>query len=206
MLPESIIFDVDGTLWDTVALVAQSWNLALEGLGLPASCTADSIRPLFGKTMEQIAEVLMPELPAPEREAKMTCFMEVENRFLAAHPCQVFYPGILETMEQLAKSHRLFIVSNCQQGYIEICMDKGGFGSCIRDHACFGDTKTCKGETIRTIMARNSVTEAVYVGDTQGDLEAARYAGIPFIWAAYGFGRPSEWDDRIETFSDLLTR
>lgn len=206
MLPESIIFDVDGTLWDSVALVAESWNLALESMGLPGSCTEANIRPLFGKTMEQIAEALMPDLPKNEREAKMERFMEYENVYLAAHPCRVFYPGIADTMEQLSKHHRLFIVSNCQQGYIEICMDKGGFCSCIRDHACFGDTKTCKGETIRTIMTRNAVTEAVYVGDTQGDLEAAQYAGIPFIWASYGFGQPEQWDERIEAFPELLTR
>ena len=206
MLPESIIFDIDGTLWDSVALVAESWNLALESMGLPGSCSEQSIRPLFGKTMEQIAQALMPELPKEERETKMERFMEYENVYLAANPCRVFYPGIAETMEVLAKHHRLFIVSNCQQGYIEICMDKGGFRHCIRDHACFGDTKTCKGETIRTIMTRNAVTEAVYVGDTQGDLEAAQVAGIPFIWASYGFGQPETWNDRIDTFSDLLSR
>lgn len=206
MLPESIIFDVDGTLWDTVALVAESWNLGLAELGMPARCTADSIRPLFGKTMAQIAQVLMPDLPENLRETKMEHFMEVENRYLASHPCQVFYPHVCQTMELLAREHRLFIVSNCQEGYIDICMDKGGFRHCIRDHACFGQTRTSKGETIRTIMARNAVTQAVYVGDTQGDLEAARYAGIPFIWASYGFGQPSQYDDRIEHFGDLATR
>ena len=39
-------------------------------------------------------------------------------------------------------------------------------------------------------MERNRITSAAYVGDTQGDLEAARLAGIPFVWAAYGFGNP----------------
>lgn len=204
MLPESIIFDVDGTLWDSVPLVAKGWNVGLEKLGLAPACTTESIRPLFGLTMDRIAATLMPELPEGEREQRMTFLIEWENRILEEDPCQVFYPEVTRTMETLAWHHRLFIVSNCQKGYIEICMEKGGFGHLIRDHACFGDTGTCKGETIRTIMTRNGIQEAVYVGDTQGDMEAARYAGIPFIWASYGFGSPEAWQGRIGTFRDLL--
>lgn len=50
---------------------------------------------------------------------------------------------------------------------------------------------------MRLLMERNGIAEAAYVGDTQGDLEAARLAGIPFVWAAYGFGKPEAWEVRI---------
>ncbi|MFR8331031.1 MAG: hypothetical protein ACLU9S_00580 [Oscillospiraceae bacterium] len=65
-------------------------------------------------------------------------------------------------------------------GYIEfLLLGKGRLGRLIRDHACFGETGRCKGETMRLLMERNGIAEAAYVGDTQGDLEAARLAGIP---------------------------
>ena len=48
---ESLIFDVDGTLWDAVALVAEGWNDGLQNMGFAPHCTEQSIRPLFGKTM-----------------------------------------------------------------------------------------------------------------------------------------------------------
>ena len=204
MLSESIIFDVDGTLWDSVSLVAKGWNVGLEKLGLEPVCTTEGIRPLFGKTMDQIAAMLLPEVPEEKRMDRMEYLMEWENRVLEEEPCEVFYPGVKETMEALAKNHRLFIVSNCQKGYIEICMEKGGFASWIVDHACFGDTGTPKGETILTLMKRNNVTGAVYVGDTQGDMEATHFAGLPFIWASYGFGQPEKWEHRITEFAQLL--
>ena len=53
-------------------------------------------------------------------------------------------------------------------------------------------------------MAEQKITDAAYVGDTQGDYEAALEAGIPFIWASYGFGTPAEYDARIDTFAGLL--
>ncbi len=204
MLPESVIFDVDGTLWDSVSLVAKGWNVGLQKLGLKPICTTEGIRPLFGKTMDQIAASLMPGVEEEKRLSMMEYLMEWENRVLAEEPCEVFYPGVKATMERLSKDHRLFIVSNCQKGYIEICMEKGGFASFVADHACFGDTGTVKGETILTLMGRNAVTDAVYVGDTQGDMEAAYYARLPFIWASYGFGQPEKWEHRITEFAQLL--
>lgn len=204
MLPESIIFDVDGTLWDTVALVAKGWNLGLKELGLAQAYTEAEIRPLFGRTMDQITGILLPSVPAELRGGYMQRLMYWEERVLWEDPCQVFYPDVLCTIPALAEKHRLFIVSNCQKGYIELTMEKGNFAPHIRDHACFGDTGTCKGETIRRLMERNQVTDAAYVGDTQGDMEAAMYAGIPFVWASYGFGTPERWDKRICRFSQLL--
>lgn len=204
MLPESIIFDVDGTLWDSIPLVVKGWNAGFEQLGMEQKCTYEGIKPLFGLTMDVIAQRLLPEIPKAQREKTMEFCMEWENRVLEEDPCHVFYPDVKKTMEKLKESHRLFIVSNCQKGYIEICMEKGGINGCITDHACFGDTGTCKGETIRRVMERNGVKEAVYVGDTQADMEAARFAHIPFVWASYGFGKPESWEYQIETFSQLL--
>lgn len=204
MQVESIIFDVDGTLWDAVDLVAESWNLALAELGLPARCTRANIQGLFGKTMAEIAGALAPGEPTQRAAQVMQRCSQRELEYLRNHPCRIFYPGVRETLPDLARRFRLFIVSNCQQGYIEILLDKGNLHPWIRDYDCFGNTQTCKGETIRTLMHRNHIVRACYVGDTQGDLEAARMAGLPFIWAAYGLGHPVQWDAQIHAFPALL--
>ena len=75
----------------------------------------------------------------------------------------------------------------------------------IQGHLCFGDTGTSKGKTIRTLMAQYNITDCAYIGDTQGDYEATLEAGIPFIWAACGFGAPEGYDHKIDRFADLLT-
>ena len=130
--------------------------------------------------------------------------MDTENEHLKNNPCHIGYPGIRETMEKLAEKHRLFIVSNSQSGYPQLCIDKLGLTDLIQGHLCFGDTGTSKGKTIRVLMENHGITACAYVGDTQGDYEATLEAGVPFIWAAYGFGTPAGYDHKIDSFAGLL--
>ena len=205
MKAESLIFDIDGTLWDSRALVAEGYNIQLRREGLEHLCvTAEDFLPLFGKVMTEIADVIFAELPPEQRYPLMDRCMDTENRYLHENPCKIGYPGIRETLEALAKSHRLFIVSNSQQGYPELCIEKLGLTPYISGHLCFGDTGTEKGETIRRLMEKHHITSAVYIGDTQGDLDAARQAGIPFVFASYGFGDPEGWEAKIEKPEQLL--
>ena len=205
MNSESLIFDIDGTLWDSRALVAEGYNIQLRREGYDHLCvTAEDFLPLFGKVMTEIADVIFAELPPEVRYPLMERCMDTENRYLRENPCQIGYPGIRETLERLSKEHRLFIVSNSQCGYPELCIRKLGLEDYIQGHLCFGDTGTEKGETIRRLMQKHQITDAVYIGDTQGDCDAADNAGIPFIFAAYGFGQPDHYAAKIEQIEDLL--
>ena len=202
---ESLIFDIDGTLWDSRALVADGYNIQLKAEGLSHLCvTAEDLKPLFGKVMTEIADAILASIPQAERYDLMERCMATENQYLYGNPCRIGYPGVRETMAKLAENHRLFIVSNAQCGYPELCMEKLGLAPYIQGHLCFGDTGTSKGQTIRTLMETYGIENAAYIGDTQGDYEATVEAGIPFIWCSYGFGSPDGYVDKIETFEDLL--
>ena len=201
---KSVIFDIDGTLWDSRALVAEGYNIQLRKEGLAHLCvTAEDLRPLFGKVMTEIADVILATVPEQERYALMERCMDTENRYLAENACCIGYTGVKETLQALAKDHRLFIVSNAQCGYPELCMEKLGLRELIEGHLCFGDTGTEKGETILELMRRHDIQDAVYIGDTQGDYEATVVAGIPFVWAAYGFGDPAGFAARIDDIRQL---
>ena len=202
---ESLIFDIDGTLWDSRALVAEGYNIQLKKEGLEhLYVNAEMFKPLFGKVMTEIADVIFTTIPAPERYALMERCMDTENRYLAENECRIGYPGVRETMEALSKKYRLFIVSNSQCGYPELCMEKLGLTPYIEGHLCFGDTGTSKGKTIRRLMEKHNITSCAYIGDTQGDYEATVEAGVPFIWATYGFGTPDGYAAKIDSFADLL--
>ena len=202
---ESLIFDIDGTLWDSRALVAEGYNIQLRSEGLDHLCTsAEELKPLFGKVLEEIGDILFGSLPKPDRYELMERCMARENRYLEENECRIGFPKVAETLEKLAENHRLFIVSNSQQGYPELCMKKLGISHLIRDHLCFGDTGTCKGETIRRLMRENGITSACYIGDTLGDQEAAALAGIPFVYCAFGFGQVTDCWKKIEAFEQLL--
>ncbi len=192
---ENIIFDVDGTLWDTTKTVADSWNYAVETLGYPpAGITGEQLKNEFGKTMDVIAGDLFPHLPLPERDVLMEACFHYGDEFLERLDILPLYPNIRETIAALSGTHRLFIVSNCQRGYIELFLRKTGLEKYITDIECFGNTKKTKGENIRLVMDRNIPGSACYVGDTAGDQKAAAWAGIPFIFASYGFGQVDEKD------------
>ena len=202
---ESIIFDIDGTLWDSRALVAEGYNIQLEREGLQhLFVNADILKPLFGKTMTEIADVLLASIDVKDRYDLMERCMATENEYLFNNPCQIGYPKVKETLEELSKNHRLFIVSNSQCGYPELCIEKLGLGDYIQGHMCFGDTGTSKGQTLLTIMKKYNITSAIYIGDTQGDLEACREAGLPFVFCAYGLGQADSWDGKIDSIEELL--
>ena len=202
---ESLIFDIDGTLWDSRSLVAEGYNIQLKSEGLDHLCTnAEELKPLFGKVLEEIGDILFASIPKPERYRLMERCMARENRYLEENECRIGFPGVAETLEKLAKKHRLFIVSNSQRGYPQLCMEKLGIGHLIQDHLCFGDTGTCKGETILRLMRENNITSACYIGDTQGDQDAADLAGIPFVYCAFGFGQVKHYWRKIQKFEELL--
>ncbi len=202
---ESLIFDIDGTLWNSTGLVAEGYNIQLRAEGLEHLCvTAQDLQRLFGKTMQEIADIMLVSIPAEKRYDLMERCMDTEQEYLHRDPCHIGYPRVLETLTELKKKHRLFIVSNSQSGYPEIVMEKMGLGHLIEGHMCYGDTGLPKGETIRLLMQKHGIGSACYIGDTQTDYEATLAAGIPFIFCAYGFGSPAGWDAKIEEFADLL--
>ena len=202
---DSLIFDIDGTLWDSRALVAEGYNIQLKKEGLDHLCvTAEDLKPLFGKVMTEIADVILASIDPKDRYDLMERCMETENNYLFENECKIGYPGVMETVEALSRQYRLFIVSNSQCGYPELCMDKLGLTPYIQGHLCFGDTGTSKGKTIRTLMEKYDIQNCAYIGDTQGDYEATVEAGVPFIFAAYGFGTPDGFAAKIDRFEDLL--
>ena len=202
---ESLIFDIDGTLWDSRALVAAGYNAQLQAEGLERFCVdTEVLKTVFGKVMTEIADILFAQLPAAERYPLLERCMAREGQTLRDDPCRIGYPGVRQTLERLHESHRLFIVSNSQSGYPQLCMEKLGLNHLISGHLCFGDTGTCKGDTIKKLMEDHNITSACYVGDTMGDMEAADHAGIPFIYCAYGFGQASHYWKKIDSFPQLL--
>lgn len=204
MNPESLIFDIDGTLWDSRAIVAEGYNIQLRAENHPELCVnAEQLKQLFGKTMTEIADIILETIQLPERYSLMERCMATEQELLHNDPCHIGYPGVVETLEELSRRHRLFIVSNSQQGYPEVTMEKLGIGHLIAGHLCFGDTGTDKGTTIRILMEKYGIHSAVYIGDTQGDYEATVKAGLPFIWASYGFGTPAGYDAKVDSFGQL---
>lgn len=202
-MKKGIIFDMDGTLWDSAEGVAKSWTEVVkeEYPKLPEVTTED-IKSVMGKTMDVIARILFPTLPVDEQLELLDKCCIRENDYLALHG-GVLYPEIEDTLIKLQDDYNLYIVSNCQSGYIEAFLQYYDFEKYFEDIECYGNNQLSKGENIKLVVERNHLDKAVYVGDIQGDYEATMEAGLTFIHAAYGFGDISEPVMAIQKFSDL---
>ncbi|MCR5357500.1 MAG: HAD family hydrolase [Lachnospiraceae bacterium] len=201
---DGIIFDVDGTLWDSTPVVEKAWNQALidEGFG-NISVTDDRLKGLFGLPMPEIIDAIMPGVPLKQQEAFAPKCYKYEHAYLEKEPGRL-YPGILDTIRELAKGHDIFIVSNCQAGYIELFIEKTGIGDVIKDHVCLGDNDLLKADNIKLIVNKYNLKNPVYVGDIQGDANASREAGVAFIHAAYGFGKVDECYASVSEPAELI--
>ena len=191
---DGIIFDLDGTMWDTRKPICEAWNIILsrhEEIHRSPIVEAD-LNDCMGLPMYDIAAKLFPDEAESVRNALMDELCTFENGYLAEKG-GILYPELAETLYALSQKYPLYIVSNCQDGYIE---------SFLTAHLM---SFLSKGESNKILMERNGLKNPVYVGDTSGDAKSAKDAGIDFIYAAYGFGEVS--DDRyvakIESFAEL---
>ena len=202
---DGIILDIDGTLWNTTGIVAVAWNRAIDNSGFDVrNLNAQDLQREFGKTMDVIALDLWGNLSPPDRAVLLAECETEELVMIKEITFDITYPGVIETIKELSSEHNFFIVSNCQKGYIETMLEKTGLTDCIKDFECFGRTGKGKAENIQMLKARNSLSDPIYVGDTQSDADASKQAGIPFVWASYGFGSEVDYCyDKIEKFSDI---
>lgn len=185
---QAVIFDLDGTLWDSSEEVTIAWNKALEKIpNLDKRITLEDMHNFMGKTLEVISKMMFPELDVSARANIMKECCKEEHKYIKEHGGHP-YEGIIDMLDDLKKNYQIYIVSNCQDGYIQTFMKYHKLGKYFDDIEMAGRTGLSKGENIKLIMDRNHIDKAVYVGDTMGDFEAASYAGVPFIYAKYGFG------------------
>ncbi len=202
-MKKGILFDVDGTLWDSAPQVTEAWNEILAShADAERSITVEDMYNYMGRPMDEISRMMLPHLEDGRRWEIMEQCMEYENQYLEKHP-GVMYPGVIQVLKELSGDYPLYIVSNCQDGYIQVMIKDCGLETLIEDFESYGRTGRPKGENIRLVVERNQLDRAIYVGDTAMDGQAARMAGIPFVHAAYGFGTAEEADGVIQKLEQL---
>jgi len=200
---DSIIFDLDGTLWDASETVVRAFNDSIAEVGFNINLTSLDIRNFSGMKMDDIFAQHFSFIPKDKLQDFEDIYSTKEKKYLNESGGRLF-PNIRETLEKLSKTHRLFIVSNCLSGYIESFLDYNDLNPYFDDFECFGNGGLPKDENIRSIVIRNDLQNPVYIGDTIWDKESAEKASVDFIYAAYGFGKIENPEYQIENFEDLV--
>lgn len=198
-----IIFDMDGTLWDSSEGVAKAWTeIVQKEYPERGEITTEEIQGVMGQTMVRIAEILFDKLPEKERLELLDHCCIYENEYLLKNG-GILYPDLEEVWTKLREKYHLYIVSNCQKGYIEAFLAHYGFEKYFDDIECYGNNDLPKGQNIKLLATRNHLDDAVYVGDIQGDYDSTMEAGYHFIHAAYGFGTINAEVPKIYSFKEL---
>ncbi len=201
---DAIIFDLDGTLWNTVDSCLKATRFVKDKHSdITKGVTKEQIELAMGKTSDEIVDIYYGYLPREKGEeyANEAFNKNVENLLKEGG---TLYPNTRETILSLSKKYKLYIVSNCVDGYIESFLNTSGLKDYFDDYESYGRTLLNKGENIKLVISRNNLKNPIYVGDTRGDMEASYYAGIPFVYAAYGFGDVDSFDYKIDNISELL--
>lgn len=202
---DSIIFDLDGTMWDSTENAAVVWKeIAKKNAKITDEVTGPKLKALYGLPLEDIARGLFLSVPEEVAIETMEECVVAQCPYLAKHG-GILLGNIEETLQCLSKTYRLFIVSNCKSGYIESFLEAHQLGKYFEDFECPGGTGKLKADNIRIVMKRNGLKNPIYVGDTQGDGDAAHEAKIPFVYARYGFGNATEYEYVIDSFEELTT-
>ena len=199
-----VIFDLDGTLWNSSANVAASWNVVIEQeLGKANALTAEDILKYMGLTMTEIADLHFGFLP-PEERYELSHKCEVfENGYITEHGGELF-EGVEETLKELKdRGVKMAVVSNCQEGYVKAFLDSMDMWKYFIDYEEWGRTFLSKADNIKLVMERNGASKGIYVGDIQKDSDSAHAAGVECICAGYGFGEINDAVATINRFDEL---
>ena len=202
---EGIIFDLDGTLWSTIESCVKVLREVKERHPeVTRDIGSDEVEKSMGKPFDEIVSNYYGYI---EKEKAAIIAKEAfeENVKNLMKNGGTLYPHLEEVLRELSKKYKLFIVSNCIDGYIESFLETSKLSKYFLDYECNGRTKLSKGENIKLIMKRNGIKNAIYVGDTMCDKEAADHAEVPFVYASYGFGDVQSYDYKIETIDNLPT-
>lgn len=201
---DSVIFDLDGTLWDTCKSCAMAWNNVVHRNNIEyREITAEDIASVTGKSHRECVENVYIGL-AEKQIDLITEETQIEDNVMVAKHGGYIYEGVESGLKELAQKFQLYIVSNCQAGYIETFLKWSAFTPLFKDFECWGNTGLSKSANLASVIERNNLKSTVYIGDTTGDLKAAKDCSVPFVQVTYGFGSPIFGEKQVSKFPELV--
>lgn len=200
--PDSLIFDMDGTLWDALDTYVNSWNLGLQEENIDRVVTGEEIGSLMGLDSQKVLDSILPDYP---REVQHNIY-ETINKHRAEQVASLggtLYDGVIEGLRELSESYKLFIVSNCPKGMISLFMEWAGIADIITDEVAYGFNNKPKHHNIKLLVDKHELKNPVYIGDTEGDQKESELAKVPFVFFSFGFGSTEKYDLKFDDFQSF---
>lgn len=176
-----ILWDLDGTLLDTLQDLADAVNYALREFGYPPR-TLEQVRQFVGNGVGRLIALAVPE------GADSAPVLALFRTYYQSH-CQcktVPYAGILEALTALGAKYSMAVVSNKpDQAVKTLCADYfPGLHACGESTGC---PRKPAPDMVQRAMAEIGVDSCIYVGDSEVDVRTAQNAGVPCLSVLWGF-------------------
>lgn len=143
---ESIIFDLDGTLWDALDVVLVAWNDVLNRhKEIKNQLSKENLRGITGLQVKEAGKKLFPYLEESTHQQILKECCELECQHLSEQGGRL-YDNLEDVLKILSTKYKLFIVSNCQSGYIEAFFKYHKLDKYFIDYENPGRTGLSKGE------------------------------------------------------------
>lgn len=197
--PDSLIFDLDGTLWDALDTYLESWNEGAKIENLNRVFTRDDLHYVMGWERSKVLSHFFPEMDEEGRERVYKTINECRLR-LMPELGGVMYEGVREGLIKLSKKYKLFIVSNCPENLIVEFLKWADLEEYVTDEMAHGVNSMPKHYNIKLLVDKHNLKKPVYIGDTLGDELETRKAGLPFVLLTYGFGTTDDFDLKFDDF------
>lgn len=201
-VPDSLIFDLDGTLWDAVQTYSDAWNLFFVRNSIPLETSKSELNDLMGMEERQFLEIMLPEFSPDLRKEYYEQIVQIQYELIDRQG-GLIYEGVLDGLQKLAERYALFIVSNCPERTIEHFVQFAGVESIITDSLSHGQNYQPKHVNIRELILRHNLKKPLYIGDTDGDRRQSEKAAVPFVFMEYGFGSSKTFLKSFASFSDF---
>lgn len=197
-----IIFDLDGTLWDTISTTTKATIDILEREEIKFNFDTNIISKSMGLAFSDVAKMYFPTLEKEKREYLLNEIIKRNVEIIKSEGADI-YEGVCEVIRNLSQKHKLAIITNNKDDYVKAFFKASGLEPYFSDYMGAATYEISKGEAIKRMVEKHNEPTSFYVGDIKKDMIAANEAGIGFIHAKYGFEPMLNCPQAIENISDL---
>lgn len=199
---DSIIFDMDGTLWNATDSYAKIWNATCQEFGMEADFKGEDLVHFMGMSIESIMEHLLGDNMTVDKETFLKALGVQEDAMMPSLG-GVLFPGVRECLEKLHGQFRLFMLSNCSARGLKNFVNYTGTSHLFEGLLTQGERPVEKCENLLFMASKYSLKNPTYVGDTQSDCNQCHAANMPFTYAAWGFGSCSDAELQFASIQEM---